>query len=247
MLLEFETAGLASRALAAAIDFAARVGLFSLLTLVLGVFYETSGETTPWPAVAAAIVGTFLILVGYPVVLETVWNGRTPGKAALGLRVVTTEGAPVRFRHAAVRAAVGLVDFYLPPFGVCATVSVLFSRRSQRLGDLAAGTLVLRQRTGVDKASIVAFPPPRGLEDYVATLDVSAITDAQYGVLRGFLTRVFDLTPDARAALAVGLATPVAAAMRHTPPPGMHPELFLASVAAAYQRRHGGPALWNSP
>ncbi len=247
VLLEFETAGLASRSLAAAIDFAARVGMFLLLLFLFGLVFQALGTDSEWLAYALIFVGGLAILVGYSIVFECLWNGRTPGKAALSLRVVTTEGGPVRFRHAAVRSAVGLIDFYLVPFGVCATVSVVLSRRSQRLGDLAAGTIVLQQRSGVSDAMPIAFPPPPGLDAYVASLDVSAITEDQYGVLRGFLTRVFELSPEARGSLSVRLANPLAEAMRHTPPPGLHPEIFLAAVAAAYQRRHGGPAVWFPP
>jgi hypothetical protein len=87
----------------------------------------------------------------------------------------------------------------------------------------------------------ITFPTLPGFEAYVASLDVSAITIEQYQVVRSFLTRVGAFTPDARAALAVRLANPVARTMHHTPPPGLHPELFLASVASAYQRRHAGP------
>lgn len=240
VVLEFETAGLGSRAIAAAIDFAGRAAAFTIWALILAlVFRHSAGGSTL--VYVLLILGAFVIVLGYPVAFETLMGGRTPGKAALGLRVVTTEGGPVRFRHAAVRGAIGLVDFYIPTLGLGATVSVLLNRRSQRLGDMAAGTLVLRQRSGVTDAISIAFPVPPGLGSYVATLDVSAITEEQYGVLRSFLIRVFELSPDARSALSVRLANPIATAMHHTPPPGLHPEVFLAAVAAAYQRRHGGP------
>jgi hypothetical protein len=168
------------------------------------------------------------------VACEAWFSGRSLGKAAVGTRVVTVEGGPVRFRHSAVRSALLVVDM-IAPVGV---LSILLTSRSQRLGDVFGGTIVLRERTGQRPSLPVTFPPPVGLETYAASLDVSAITEQQYEVLRGFLTRVFDLTPAARNHLSTRLANPVAVAMNHTPPPGLHPELFLASVAAAYQRRH---------
>ena len=100
---------------------------------------------------------TFVVLWGYPTVMETLWRGRTIGKIALGLRVVTVEGAPVRFRHAAIRATLGLVDFLLTS-GAGAVVSVLMTHRSQRLGDLVAGTVVLRERTGLRAPSPSSSP-----------------------------------------------------------------------------------------
>ncbi len=79
----------------------------------------------------------------------------------MGLRVVTREGAPVQFRHAAIRAALGLIDFYLA-FGGVAVISALVTREHQRLGDLVAGTLVLRERTGARAPTAVRFAVPAG-------------------------------------------------------------------------------------
>ena len=84
----------------------------------------------------------------------------------------------------------------------------------------------------------VWFSPPAGLEAYASNLDISSVTDAQFGVIRSFLLRVHELTPEARVAMAYRLAAPVAEAMHHRAPPGVHPEQFLVAVAAAYQRRH---------
>jgi hypothetical protein len=176
------------------------------------------------------------------------WRGRTPGKAALGLRVVTTEGAPIRFRHALVRGVLGLVDFFVigPEVGVLA---VLLSRRDQRLGDMAAGTLVMRERSGARPTAPVAFGPPRGWEGYVYQLDVGRMSPGDYEAVRAFLLRARDLAPAARESLATRLATPVASRLAPPPPPGMAPELWLWCAAAAYQLRHGGPPQpqWGPP
>lgn len=198
-------------------------------------------------AVIVALVGIALILLGYPIISETLWNGRTVGKAALGLRVRTREGAPERFRHAAIRGFLGLVDFWLT-LGLAATLSVLFTRDSQRLGDLAAGTLVLRERTAKAAATSVAysFVPPPGWEPYAASLDVSAMTAEQYGIVRGFLVRGADLTVAARNQLALRLAEPLATVLSHEPPAGVPADVFLRCAAAAYQRRHGGLD-WSAP
>jgi hypothetical protein len=151
---------------------------------------------------------------------------------------VTTEGAPEAPRHAFIRSIVGIIDFLIPPGGLCAVVSSLLSPRSQRLGDLVAGTMVLRERSAASPPMAVWFNPPAGLEAYAANLDVSSVTGAQFDVIRSFLLRVHDLSPEARVAMAHRLATPVAEAMHHRAPPGVHPEQFLVAVAAAYQRRH---------
>ena len=239
VLLELETAGIPSRALAMAIDlFVASFGFL----LFAGIVAVASGGNSA-VAVIGFVVGAFLAIFAYPALSETWMSGRTLGKAALGLRVVTVEGAPVRFRHAAIRSALLLVDLAVPPLGVVAVISALLGKNDQRLGDRLAGTVVVRTTSGATQAQAIAFPPLPGYEGYVATLDVGTLTPAQYEVLRSFLIRVNTLTPDARVALALRLAGPVAAAMRHTPPPTVHPEIFLACVAAAWQRRHGGPPL----
>lgn len=160
--LEFELAGVGSRMLALSLDLAVQLLALLALAVVAGL-----GAASGLPESASAVitvVALFLIVLGYPVLSETFWSGRTVGKAAVGLRVRTTEGAPIRFRHAAIRGALGLVDFWLTS-GVAATLSVLLTRDSQRLGDLAAGTVVChgdarRRRERVPEADPLAPSAP---------------------------------------------------------------------------------------
>jgi uncharacterized RDD family membrane protein YckC len=239
VLLQLETAGIPSRALAKAIDVVIAgfaVGVF----LTVGVLLASS-EMSDTLAAVLVLVATTLAFIVYPAVAEARW-GTTAGKAACGLRVVTVEGGPVRGRHALIRAALQLVDLVLVPIGVVAVLSSLFSPLDQRLGDRVAGTLVLRSRAAAAHATALVFPPLPGYEAYVASLDVSGVTAEQYEVLRSFLTRVAELQPEARFHLADLLAKPLAAAMAHAMPPHLHPELFCACVASAYQQRHGAPA-----
>ena len=236
MRLEFAPAGVATRMLALFIDLLLQAAALIALGLVVGL--GDSGGLGETPALIIALVGLFLIVFGYPVLSETLWSGRTVGKAALGLRVRTREGAPIRFRHAAIRGALGLVDFYATS-GLAATLSVLLTRDSQRLGDLAAGTLVLRERTPSSAtSSSYAFYPPPGWEAYAASLDVAAMTPEQYGLVRGYLVRASTMTSAGRNHLALRLANPLSDVLRHQPPAGVHPDAFLHCAAAAYQRLH---------
>ncbi|MEY2459310.1 MAG: hypothetical protein QOG30_1140 [Acidimicrobiaceae bacterium] len=238
VVLEFEIASVASRSLAQGMDLLVRFGLVWGLSFIALAFASVAGST---PAVIVSFVGLFFIVFGYPVLLEVRWNGQTVGKRVFGLRVVTVEGAPVRFRHASIRSLLQIVDFILPPVGVSATFVALLNRRSQRLGDVFAGTIVLRERTGAAFPVPVSFPPMLGYELYARSLDVGGITPEQYAVIRSFLLRVSVLTPAARAHLGTRLANAVALSMHHTPPAQVSPETFLVSVAAAYQLRQGGP------
>jgi uncharacterized RDD family membrane protein YckC len=249
VVLSFETAGVGSRVLATLLDLVVQGGVLVAGSLALAVLTTVGRSNTA--DVAATVLALLLVtavLLGYPIAFETLWRGRTPGKAALGLRVVTTEGAPVRFRHAAVRGFLALVDLWATT-GAAAVLAVLLTRDNQRLGDLAAGTLVLRERSGVGRPAAATFPPPLGLEAYTATLDVAGLTPDEYGAVRSFLLRAWSLPPPVRAGLAREVAGTVAARMRHVPPPWLPPEGFLACVAAATQARSAPPgprtAAWS--
>jgi uncharacterized RDD family membrane protein YckC len=231
--LEFTTANVGSRILAFVIDAAivTVVSFLGILPLAL-----TDATLPDW------LVASILVILipgwyfGYFTVSETLWRGRTVGKAALGLRVVTKEGGPVRFRHAAIRTLLGLVDFGIGS-GFFAILLILLTRDNQRLGDLLAGTLVLRERSGLPAPAPVSFDVPAGLEPFAATLDVSGLTIEQYQAVRTFLLRTPSLAPQPRASLALQLASPLAERLRPPPPAGVPPELYLRCVAAAYQRR----------
>lgn len=232
--LAFDTAGVNTRIAARVLD----VVVVGLLLSVLGpVLIGVLGPTV------GALLASFLAIFGYPAFAES-WKGTTAGKASFGLRVITVEGGPVRFRHAAIRSALQVVDLLLVPVAAVGIVSMLAGPDDQRLGDRLAGTLVVRSAPFSVRSRAVAFPPLRGFEAYVASLDVSGIRPRHYELLRSFLTRVDELAPEARLELGLRLTGPTAAALGQDPPPGVHHEAFLVSVVAAYQQRHGGPATW---
>jgi uncharacterized RDD family membrane protein YckC len=234
--LDFEPAGVGSRTVAILIDLCIQGILLLLLVLAAALLEGQAGAIPDWAGLAFVLIAVFVVIWGYPIGFETIWRGRTPGKAAMGVRVVTVEGAPVRFRHAAVRAALSLVDFYLTA-GAAAVVSTLVTARSQRLGDLVAGTIVLRERTGAGRPAVAEFAVPPGAESYAATIDVAGMQSQDYAAVRSFLLRAPRLAPAVRADLAQRLATPLAARLAHNPPPGTSAELFLACAAARYQQR----------
>ena len=251
VVLEVQTAGLGSRAFARAIDGLIQVALLIVLLIITGLVAGASNGTLGTAGLVVDLILITLIVFGYPIIWESLWRGRTPGKAALGLRVVTRQGAPIRFRHAIVRGLIGLGEVTaLPVIGV---VAMLISTNDQRLGDVAAGTLVVRERAAARMSVPVIFPPPVGWESFMSTLDVSAMTAVEYETVRSFLIRAPEMAPLPRSNLAARLAGPLVARWHQAVPAGAGPELWLACVASAYQRLHGappapwGPGMWAPP
>ena len=161
-----------------------------------------------------ATTALLVFYIGYQVVFEVFGGGRTLGKRAVGLRVVTDGGTAVGLRASLIRNVLllleGLPTSYLP-----ATVSVLASRNNQRLGDHAAGTLVVREA----KRAKVAPAPLRAIEpERYATWDVSGVGEAESGAVRSFLERRAQLQPGAtpRARPAAGPAAAPAGCRRTT-------------------------------
>ncbi len=141
VLLDYRPAGLATRTMGRLIDLSLQAMIVYFALTALLITLVTGAETL---FVVLAIIMGFLLLFGYPVAFEVFGGGRTPGHRATGTRVIRTDGGPVRFRHAAIRAMLFLVDGVVTT-GFAGAVSVLVTKRGQRLGDLAAGTMVVRQ------------------------------------------------------------------------------------------------------
>lgn len=132
VVLDVRTARLPTRSLALFIDVMAQLGL---LLSVFAVATQVGDIADDALAQAIGLVVLVLILVGYPVTLETLWRGRSPGKAAFGLRVVSEDGGPERFRQALFRGLTGFVEIWLT-FGMVALITSLLSLHGRRLGDI---------------------------------------------------------------------------------------------------------------
>lgn len=212
----FRLAGLGSRMAAAALDYflvaffaGLLAGAFLFLAAVAGATIPGVGTFASAGAVAILLVGLFLVLFGYFLFFELVWNGQTPGKRALGLRVVKDLGAGIGFTDSLVRNLVRVADLLPGLYGV-GGVAVLLSARNKRLGDHAAGTIVI----AADRAIAPAAAPERYerwnslSEDAVVAARVRRETTAEETeLLRDFWERRETLAPDARVALAARLAT----------------------------------------
>ena len=153
--LDLRAASFASRSISGAIDLLVQAVALALLLVIT--FQLVDGLDAAASA-ALALTITVMVLVGLPVALESVTRGRTLGKLALGLRTVRDDGGPIRFRHALIRALVGFVEIFLL-FGAPALISSLASPTGKRLGDLVAGTYVVRERGAVTAAPMAQMPP----------------------------------------------------------------------------------------
>ncbi|HZF91159.1 RDD family protein [Streptomyces sp.] len=242
--LELRPARLPSRALAVLLDLAVAVLAYLAVSMMLVL------TTASWDEAArtAVSVATFvLVLVGAPIAVETLSHGRSLGKLACGLRVVRDDGGPIRFRHALVRGAIGVIEILLT-FGVVACIASLVSARGRRLGDVFAGTLVVRERVPAARVGFVP-PPPPWLAGRFSGLDLSAVPDGLWLAVRQYLARMQQLDPQVGWVMAERLAADLAARTGAPVPQGVPPGAYLAAVLQERQAREvrrvygSGPAV----
>ena len=235
VILEVPCARFPSRLLALAIDLLIQVILLFILFVIVGLAITNDGANGA-TAGAVALTVTILIIVGYPVLWETLTRGGSPGKFALGLRVVSDDGGPERFRQALVRGLAAVVEIWLL-LGCPALICSLLSERGKRLGDLFAGTFVVQQRlpAGHTGAALPAVSPQ--LASWGAQLEMSGLTDQTAETARRYLARLPELTPAAQAELGERIAAAVRAQVSPVPPPGTPVVAYLGAVLAERRNR----------
>lgn len=205
-----------------------------LLVLVLVVAQVSVSSSDAALASVATLVVTVGVLVMAPTAMETVTRGKTPGKYALGLRAVRDDAGPISFRHAFVRALVGFVEIWML-LGVPALFCALLDPRGKRLGDLVAGTYVVRDRFRFPGVRPAMMPPQ--LADWASRADLAPLPDGLALAIRQFLDRAAGLNPGSRATLGRQLLAEALERVAPPPPPGHHPETVLAAVLAERRRR----------
>ena len=231
--LELRPARVASRGIAFFLDAVLQVSLLVILLVAAnGIVSALGGDQ----AIIAtlSLLATVIALVGYPVVSEVASRGRSLGKAALGLRVVRSDGGPERFRHALVRALFAVVEIWITA-GSMALIASLVSKDGKRLGDQFAGTLVVMERTPVRIAP--AFAPPPWLVPWVMSADLSRVPDDLAASARQLLVRRHELEPVMQSTMAHELATAMAGYVSPPAPPGTTAQDYLAAVVAERRRR----------
>lgn len=259
VILGLPSARFPTRILAFLIDMVVEIAAFGVITVVAAVA-EANHGLDPASGAAVLIAGLVLVIVGYPVAFEALSRGRTLGKLALGLRVVADDGGPERFRQALVRALAGTIEIWAL-VGVPALITSMLSARGKRLGDIFAGTFVLRERAprlaavpyqvpfhqaGAYPAGFhgaggppypAATPMDPGLRPWAASLDLSGLPDPLAASAASYLSRYWQLNEAARNQLGWQLAADVAARLSPPPPPGLPPAVYLHTVLAERRNR----------
>jgi uncharacterized RDD family membrane protein YckC len=229
--LDVQSLGFFLRALGLVIDVVATIGL---LVLMLSVAQWLIGagvigsELVPPLSIALLV----LVLVVVPTTVETATRGRSLGKLAVGGRVVRADGGATGFRQALLRALVGVLEIWFT-FGALAAVVGIFTPRSQRLGDLLAGTFSERTRTRALPPPAPGLPP--ALAEWATLADVGRLPDRLAARIAQFVRQAPEMMPGARERLAARLAGEASAYVAPLPP--VDPDTLLRGVAAVRRDR----------
>ncbi|HEY6803108.1 MAG TPA: RDD family protein [Pyrinomonadaceae bacterium] len=219
--LHFALASIGNRFLACAIDHAIQV--LTLIAVAL-IFYliasdsniENAFSSAPKWVIALMIIILFLVLSGYFAFFEWIWKGQTPGKRWLKLRVLREDGRPITFWESSVRNLLRTFDMMPAPFYSVGLISVFSTNRDQRVGDMVAGTVVVREREAEAPAFAQVFASPvsdpalrRSFKPVEFVADINILTEREIQVVETFLRRRWDLSEVPRQWMAWRVATPI--------------------------------------
>lgn len=221
--ITYEMAGLGSRALAQLLDLIVQGLMFLCLFVVFWlVFIGILSSRRDSPLIsfiydfsfAIIIISAFLIFVGYFIYFEGFKNGQTPGKRWTKLRVVREEGVPIDLSNAAVRNLIRLVEFALG-FYIISIISIIFSPKYKRLGDYAAGTIVVKERVTAPSApvaqKITRTAPPASSNEAELARKIGLLTKDELEAVRRFANRRSELAPHVQEHVAEQITKPVMA------------------------------------
>jgi uncharacterized RDD family membrane protein YckC len=237
--VSLEVAGAGSRFVAQLIDWLIKWGIVLVAALLvvsaaalLGVMLLD--ETMPLLLAALLLALFYAFLLGFDIYFEVRHNGQTPGKKFAGIRAIREGGAPLDFRSACVRNLLGMADF-LPVCYLLGGLLVMVSRRGQRLGDMAAGTVVIRERAVQPPADLERTIEPLVSAEFAFTADrLGACSPDDRYILRSFFQRCDEMAPGPREQLALRLADTFLHKLAYQAAApiedGYRAEVFLASL-----------------
>ena len=228
--LEFALASIGNRFLAVAIDhFVQYLSILIIAWFLLALAGMSASEVVDAPdklfgempkwTVAVTILALFLIFAGYFIFFEWLWNGQTPGKKLLKLRVIREDGRPITLWEAIARNLLRIGDavpgFIVPVYSI-GLITIFLSNRDQRLGDIFAGTVVIRERAGEAPTFAETFSNPvsdtafsRVQKRIEFQADMDQVTEGEIEVVESFLRRRWDLSDKQRIWMAWRIALPL--------------------------------------
>jgi uncharacterized RDD family membrane protein YckC len=220
-------AGPASRFVSAIVDILIQGALLVCVAVVLGLIGTGVGLGGGLAILLWAVI-SFVLITFYDIFFEVFHSGRTPGKRVNGLRVVRVEGHPVNFLTSAIRNVIRPIDF-LPTAYLLGAVVILASRKNQRIGDVIAGTLVVREHAA-DRLPASPRPLPTPIRE--SGWDTSGITQEEIATVRQFLERRHDIEGGSRTEIATTLAERLRPKVTGAPS-DLRGEQFLLALLAA--------------
>lgn len=233
VMLDLRPTSFAVRMLSAVID-----GVLQLVLLVGGtigvVWAATRVELDDGFIAAGVLTMSVLAYVGYPVLCELLLRGRSVGRVVMGTRVVRDDGGPVHVRQSLIRAVMAMFEIWSTSGAVALTCAVI-DRKSRRVGDLLAGTMVIQER--MRDLAPQRVEVPASLRDWVLGADVGRLPLTLMQDIRSFLPRATTLNAESRRQLSRDLLRRTLPHVAPAPPPGSDPEEFLAAVISERSRR----------
>src|SRR5215510_7561748 len=226
--LHFALASIGNRFLACAVDHTIQlvalglIGITSLILASIDVIEQAFASAPKW-VYAVGIILVFLIFSGYFAFFEWIWSGQTPGKRWLKLRVIREDGRPITFWEASVRNLLRSLDMMPAPFYSIGLISVFSTNRDQRVGDMVAGTVVVREREAEAPEFSQVFATPvsdpalrRSFKPVDFTASLSSLTEGEIQVVETFLRRRWDLADVPRQWMAWRVSLPILFKLRPT-------------------------------
>ncbi|HEX8476554.1 MAG TPA: RDD family protein [Pyrinomonadaceae bacterium] len=249
--LHFALASIGNRFLACAFDHALQMLVILLVVIVLTWTGNLVGagerlKDAPKWVLVVLILSVFLIWSSYFAVFEWLWNGQTPGKRRLKLRVIREDGRPVTFWEASARNLLRIFDMTPFPFYSIGLICVFMSSRDQRIGDFVAGTVVVREREAEAPTFTEVFAAPtsdaalrRSFKPVLFTGDANVLTAREIEVVEAFLRRRWEFEEAPREWMAWRIATPVMNKIRPVfDPENFTYEGFLEELLHRYRAQH---------
>lgn len=233
VLLDLRTASFATRIVSAVID-----GVLQLALLIGGIlsiaWFADRAALDDGFLAAGVLLASVLAYVGYPVLSELLLRGRSVGRLVMGTRVVRDDGGPVHVRQSVLRAVMAMFEIWSTT-GAVALVCSVIDRRSRRIGDLLAGTMVIQERMRTHPPQRIEVP--LSLRDWAQAADVGRLPLPLLQDIRAFLPRAGQINAESRHQLSRDLLHRTLPHVAPAPPPGTPPEEFLAAVLAERSRR----------